>query len=134
MDGPQIGGQDLPVPPRRASNPLLKQTRLDEAAPQDDSTTYPGSKDASPSTSPTSPTPTADRKSSIDEELAKRRRSLVPMSSMEEENLRDRLHLTHLKLCNEIVGQESKYTKESLRRLFQKKASGDGGGGGGVVR
>lgn len=53
--------------------------------------------------------------------LAERRRSLVPMSSMEEENLRERLHVAQLKLCAEIVENEQRYGRDSFRRLFHSK-------------
>ncbi|KAG5894887.1 hypothetical protein JTB14_030592 [Gonioctena quinquepunctata] len=57
----------------------------------------------------------------VDERLAERRKSFVPMSSMEEENLRERLYLAQLKLCTNIVNEESKYSRETFRRLFQLK-------------
>lgn len=66
--------------------------------------------------------PTAARASVVvDERLAERRRSFVPMSSMEEENLRERLHLAQLRRCTEIVNTEPRYTRESFRRLFLSK-------------
>ncbi|XP_056645958.1 NADPH oxidase 5 isoform X1 [Diorhabda sublineata] len=43
------------------------------------------------------------------------------MSSMEEENLRERLRMAHLKKCQEIVSTEEKYSRESFRKLFQNK-------------
>ncbi|XP_072389152.1 NADPH oxidase 5 isoform X1 [Diabrotica undecimpunctata] len=60
-------------------------------------------------------------KASVDERLAKRRKSLVPMSSMEEENLRERLRMAHLKKCNGIIFNEDRYTRDTFRRLFQNK-------------
>lgn len=57
----------------------------------------------------------------IDEGLAQRRRSFVPMSSMEEENLRERLHLAQLRQCSAIVYNEVRYTKDSFRRMFMSK-------------
>lgn len=57
----------------------------------------------------------------VDGDTVIRRRSLVPMSSMEEENLRERLHLAHLRLASEIVNREQKYTREGFRRLLQSK-------------
>lgn len=57
----------------------------------------------------------------VDEDTIIRRRSLVPMSSMEEENLRERLRLAHLKLASEIVNKEQKYTREGFRKLLQSK-------------
>ncbi|KAF7267617.1 hypothetical protein GWI33_019109 [Rhynchophorus ferrugineus] len=57
----------------------------------------------------------------VDEGTIIRRRSLVPMSSMEEENLRERLHLAHLRLCSEIVNKEQKYTRDGFRKLLQSK-------------
>ncbi|CAH1983353.1 unnamed protein product [Acanthoscelides obtectus] len=57
----------------------------------------------------------------IDERLAQRRRSLVPMSSMEEESLRERLHMAHLRCCSEIVLREQRYSRETFRKLFQNK-------------
>ncbi|XP_074037293.1 NADPH oxidase isoform X2 [Leptinotarsa decemlineata] len=57
----------------------------------------------------------------VDERLAQRRKSLVPMSSMEEENLRERLYLAQLRLCTDIVNKEAKYTRDTFRRLFQSK-------------
>lgn len=58
-----------------------------------------------------------------DERLAERRKSFTPMSSMEEENLRERLHFKQLRKCNEIVCKEQKYTREMFRRLFQSQVS-----------
>ncbi|XP_060534326.1 NADPH oxidase 5 isoform X2 [Cylas formicarius] len=63
----------------------------------------------------------SNNKPVVDEQLAARRRSLVPMSSMEEENLRERLRMAHLRGCQEIVAQEQKFTREGFRRLFQSK-------------
>jgi hypothetical protein len=60
-------------------------------------------------------------KAAVDERLAERRRSFAPMSSMEEENLRERLHLAQLRQCSEIVSAEQKYTRDTFRRLFQGK-------------
>ncbi|VEN51791.1 unnamed protein product [Callosobruchus maculatus] len=57
----------------------------------------------------------------VDERLAQRRRSLVPMSSMEEESLRERLHMAHLRCCSEIVLREQRYSRETFRKLFQNK-------------
>ncbi|KAJ8928434.1 hypothetical protein NQ314_019023 [Rhamnusium bicolor] len=57
----------------------------------------------------------------VDERVVERRKSLVPMSTMEEENLRERLHLAQLKKCNEIVFKEPRYSKDTFRRLFQTK-------------
>ncbi|XP_019771051.2 NADPH oxidase 5 isoform X2 [Dendroctonus ponderosae] len=57
----------------------------------------------------------------IDEDTVIRRRSLVPMSSMEEENLRERLHLAQLRLAGEIVNRDQKYTREGFRKLLQSK-------------
>ncbi|XP_066245724.1 NADPH oxidase 5 isoform X1 [Euwallacea similis] len=57
----------------------------------------------------------------VDEGTIIRRKSLVPMSSMEEENLRERLHLAHLNMAGEVVNKESKYTREAFRRLLQSK-------------
>lgn len=54
-----------------------------------------------------------------DERLTERRKSFVPMSSMEEENLRERLHLAQLKKCNEIISKDLRYTRENFRKLFQ---------------
>lgn len=63
-------------------------------------------------------------KSSVaDERLTERRKSFVPMSSMEEENLRERLHLAQLKKCNEIISKDLRYTKENFRKLFQTEVS-----------
>ena len=45
----------------------------------------------------------------------------VPMSTMEEENLRERLHVAQLRQCAEIVGEEQKYSRDTFRRLFQGK-------------
>lgn len=59
----------------------------------------------------------------IDEDTVIRRRSLVPMSSMEEENLRERLHLAQLRLAGEIVNRDQKYTREGFRKLLQSKVS-----------
>lgn len=66
-------------------------------------------------------TPVNTKSTTLDERLAERRRSFVPMSSMEEENLRERLHLSQLKQCEEIVRSEQKYTRDTFRRLFQTK-------------
>ncbi|KAL3286011.1 hypothetical protein HHI36_000525 [Cryptolaemus montrouzieri] len=45
----------------------------------------------------------------------------APMSSMEEENLRERLHIAQLKKCAQIVSQEARYTRDTFRRLFSDK-------------
>lgn len=58
-----------------------------------------------------------------DERLTERRKSFVPMSSMEEENLRERLHLAQLRKCNEIISKDSRYTRENFRKLFQTEVS-----------
>lgn len=58
---------------------------------------------------------------SAEERLAERRKSLIPMSSMEEENLRERLHLAQLRQCSAIVYNEVRYTKDNFRRMFQTK-------------
>lgn len=60
---------------------------------------------------------------SAEERLAERRKSLVPMSSMEEENLRERLHLAQLRQCSAIVYNEVRYTKDTFRRMFQTKVN-----------
>lgn len=66
----------------------------------------------------------ASAKPSIaDERLTERRKSFVPMSSMEEENLRERLHLAQLRKCNEIILKDSRYTRENFRKLFQTEVS-----------
>ncbi|KAK4885210.1 hypothetical protein RN001_001481 [Aquatica leii] len=57
----------------------------------------------------------------VDERLANRRKSFVPMSSMEEENLRERLHLAQLKQCSMIVFQDTRYNRDTFKRLFQSK-------------
>ncbi|KAF5271708.1 hypothetical protein FQA39_LY08031 [Lamprigera yunnana] len=57
----------------------------------------------------------------VDERLAIRRKSFVPMSSMEEENLRERLHLAQLKQCSNIVSQDTRYNRDTFKRLFQSK-------------
>lgn len=59
--------------------------------------------------------------SGVDERLAERSKSVVPMSTMEEENLRERLRVAQLKKCNEIVFKEPRYTRDAFRRLFQNK-------------
>lgn len=59
----------------------------------------------------------------VDERLAERRKSFVPMSSMEEENLRERLRLAQLRKCNEIISKDSRYVKENFRKLFQTEVS-----------
>lgn len=53
--------------------------------------------------------------------LERRRRSFVPMSSMEEESLRERLHQAQLRQCSEIVSREQKYAKDAFRRMFQSE-------------
>lgn len=58
---------------------------------------------------------------SAEEKLSERRKSLIPMSSMEEENLRERLHLAQLRQCSAIVFNEVRYTKDTFRRMFQTK-------------
>ncbi|CAG9821118.1 unnamed protein product [Phaedon cochleariae] len=63
----------------------------------------------------------SSKASSADERLAQRRKSLVPMSSMEEENLRERLRLAQLRQCSVIVHKEARYTRDTFRRLFQNK-------------
>lgn len=65
--------------------------------------------------------PKIGRQAEIDAALAERRRSLVPMSSMEEENLRERLHLAQLRQCHTIVFREQKYNRDTFRRLFNSK-------------
>lgn len=57
------------------------------------------------------------------ERLAARRRSLVPMSSMEEENLRERLHVAQLKQCGNMVFQEARYMKDPFKRLMHSQVS-----------
>lgn len=66
---------------------------------------------------------TSAKSSVVDERLAERRRSFVPMSSMEEENLRERLRLAQLRKCNEIISKDSRYAKENFRKLFQTEVS-----------
>lgn len=57
-----------------------------------------------------------------EERLAERRRSFVPMSSMEEESLRERMYVAQLKKCAEIVKEgEGKYSRDAFRRLFTSK-------------
>ncbi|XP_017779285.1 PREDICTED: NADPH oxidase 5 [Nicrophorus vespilloides] len=63
----------------------------------------------------------ATPKAVVDERLAERRKSLIPMSSMEEESLRDRLHMAQLRQCFAIVSNEVRYTKDTFRRLFQSQ-------------
>ncbi|XP_044745460.1 NADPH oxidase 5 isoform X2 [Coccinella septempunctata] len=46
----------------------------------------------------------------------------TPMSSMEEENLRERLHVAQLKKCAEFVSQEQRYTRDTFKRLFMNKS------------
>lgn len=58
---------------------------------------------------------------SAEDRLAERRKSLIPMSSMEEENLRERLHLAQLRQCSAIVYNEVRYSKDTFRRMFQTK-------------
>ena len=60
-------------------------------------------------------------KMTVDEQLAKRRRSFVPMSTMEEENFRERLHKAQLKNCSNIIYGDAKYAREAFRRMFQRK-------------
>lgn len=72
-------------------------------------------------TNGTTPSISVLRKEAVDERLAERRRSLVPMSSMEEENLRERLHLAQLKICSNIIFEEGRYARDSFKRLFQLK-------------
>ncbi|CAH0550474.1 unnamed protein product [Brassicogethes aeneus] len=103
-----------PPVPRRASNPLVKQTKFSDSNGVDAVDLQQRRRSSASSA--------VEKRVSIDEGLAKRRRSLVPMSSMEEENLRERLHVTHLKLCGEIVKLEQKHTRDTFRRLFQNKA------------
>lgn len=66
-------------------------------------------------------TPETFNVKTAEERLAERRKSLVPMSSMEEENLRERLHLAQLRQCSAIVYNEVRYTKDNFRRMFQTK-------------
>lgn len=44
-----------------------------------------------------------------------------PMSSMEEENLRERLHTSLIRQCSELVHTESRYTRDTFKRLFYSK-------------
>lgn len=69
----------------------------------------------------TPPIVSVSNREAVDAWLAQRRRSLVPMSSMEEENLRERLHLAQIKLLSNYVSQESRYIRDTFKRLFQSK-------------
>lgn len=44
-----------------------------------------------------------------------------PMSSMEEENLRERLHTSLIRQCSELVHTEARYTRDTFKRLFYSK-------------
>lgn len=107
---PPIPEDTGPLAPRRKSSSGHKLTKSDRVGASD-STDYqmrpPGV------ATPTDP--------AVKAALTERRKSLVPMSSMEEENLRERLHLAQLKQCSEIVSVEAKYNKDSFRRLFFSK-------------
>lgn len=71
--------------------------------------------------SATPATPAASVSADASSILERRRRSFVPMSSMEEESLRERLHLAQLRQCSEIVFREQKYAKDGFRRVFQSE-------------
>lgn len=45
----------------------------------------------------------------------------IPMSSMEEENFREKLHMAQLKKCTEFLSQEDRYTRDTFKRLFMNK-------------
>lgn len=63
-----------------------------------------------------------NRRADAEERLVERRRSFVPMSSMEEESLRERMYIAQLKKCAEIVKEgEGKYYRDTFRRLFTSK-------------
>lgn len=63
-----------------------------------------------------------NRRATAEERLVERRRSFVPMSSMEEESLRERMYIAQLKKCGEIVKEgEGKYSRDTFRRLFTSK-------------
>lgn len=55
--------------------------------------------------------------------LADRRKSLQKMSTMEQESLLEKEHLSQIRLCSSIIYNDVKYTKESFRRLFLSKVS-----------
>lgn len=74
------------------------------------------------SATPTTPSVSVDASSVLE----RRRRSFVPMSSMEEESLRERLHQAQLRQCSEIVSREQKYSKDAFRRLFQSEVGFSG--------
>lgn len=49
------------------------------------------------------------------------KRVLPPMSSMEEESLRERIHANLMKQCSAHVRLEPRYNKDTFKRLFQSK-------------
>lgn len=107
---PEETPETTPVPPRRSSQGKLSRQENVQPSPSGGGDGGVGAA-VVPSVS----------KDAIDEGLAERRRSLVPMSSMEEENLRERLHLAQLRQCHSIVFREQKYNRDTFRRLFNSK-------------
>lgn len=106
--------EQIPVVPRRESAnglQLVRQKRLDEKVNNGVATQQEGVGTA------------VKYASEADERLAVRRKSFVPMSSMEEENLRERLHLAQLRNCSVIILREPRYAREQFRKLFQQKVS-----------
>lgn len=69
------------------------------------------------------PAPVRGRLYSSSSDRANGKRSLPPMSSMEEENLRERIHASLIKQCAEYVHKEQRYTKDTFKRLFQSKVN-----------
>lgn len=71
--------------------------------------------------SPRPSAPVRGRLYSSSSDRANGKRSLPPMSSMEEENLRERIHASLIKQCAEYVYKEQRYTKDTFKRMFQSK-------------
>ncbi|CAG9862830.1 unnamed protein product [Phyllotreta striolata] len=104
--------------PNQHSNPdkkLVKQTKIDGSVDKVNIVS-PASRSTGVATASNAPD-----KAPVDERLAQRRKSLVPISSMEEENLRERIRMANLRRCNDIVAKDDKYTRDTFRILFQNK-------------
>lgn len=139
---PEETPESTPVAPRRGSKASLAQ-RDDVDEKTKASNLHPGDFDEMTKVNKISSNPTStvsgdvqkpeagaaalssaqNGTSGVDERLEERPKSIVPMSTMEEENLRERLRVAQLKKCHEIVFKEPRYTRDTFRRLFQNKVS-----------
>lgn len=136
---PEEGPQSTPVAPRRDSkdNPADQETVAEKIkiASKSQSGDFAEMTDVNKSSSNSTasgdvqkseagvatPSSAQNGTSRADDSFAEHRKSVVPMSTMEEENLRERLRQAQLKKCNEIVFKEPRYTRDTFRRLFQTK-------------